>query len=109
MITKDQCAIELAQMHYQVEDGITTIIRFTNDREALPGEPIKLLEVNENTVPAGIMPLFFAPLPARGILFPSVIVEVTPDEFRALQLKEISLPNGWSHPQELRREVEACI
>ena len=45
--------------------------------EVVRAEPIKLLEVNENTVAAGVMPLYFGPAPASGIPYPSVIVEVT--------------------------------
>ena len=49
--------------------------------EVIADEPIKFLEVNAATVPTGVMPLQFGPVPASGIAFSSVIIEVTPDEF----------------------------
>jgi hypothetical protein len=97
MATKDEEAIELARIHYEVEEGMTHIFRITGSPEAesSPAEPIKLLEVNESTVPSGILPLRFGPLAAAGIHYPSVIVEVTPEEYERIQSKDLTLPNGW--------------
>ena len=97
MPTKDDEANEMAQKHYQVETGLTHVIRITRgaDAEINPQEPIKLLEVNENTVPSGIMPIQFAPAPAAGIHYPIVIVEVTPEEFHKIQTGELKLPHDW--------------
>ncbi len=94
---KDTAAQELAQRHYQIEEGITQIIRLNQaaEVEARATEPIKLLEINANTVPSGVMPLFFGPEPDVGIHFPSVIVEVTPDEFEKIKRHELKLPEGW--------------
>ena len=77
---------------------MTQIFRIMGSAEAevLPNEPIKLLEVNENTIPVGIMPLGFGPAPTYGIHYPSVIVEVTPDEYERIQSKELALPHGWT-------------
>lgn len=74
-LTKDEEARELARKHYQVEAGLTHVIRIGGDAEVefRPSEPIKLLEVNENTVPSGIMPIQFGPSPASGVHYPSVI------------------------------------
>ena len=46
----------LAQKHYQIEAGLTQIFRITGSAEVelRPLEPIKLLEVKENTVPGSI-------------------------------------------------------
>ena len=97
MPTKDEEARELARMHYQVETGMTQIFRITGsfDVEVRPTEPIKLLEVNTNTVASGIMPIQFGPSPASGLHYPSIILEVTPDEFQRIQNDELKLPNGW--------------
>ncbi len=94
---KDAVAATLARRHYQVEAGVTHIFRVTGkaNAEERPGEPIKLLEVNENTVPAGILPLGFDPVPAQGILYPAVIIEVTPDEYEKIKARKLKLPNGW--------------
>jgi hypothetical protein len=102
MLTKDEEAVALAQTHYQVEAGLTHVFRIIGDgaAEALPTEPIKLLEVNENTVPSGILPIQFGPSPASGLHYSTVILEVTPDEYRKIQSEELRLPHGWriGHP-----------
>lgn len=106
---KDEEAIDLAQRHYEVELGLTDIIRFTDhvNVELSSTEPIKLLEVNENTVEAGIMPVYFGPAPESGIHYPSVIVEVTPKEYQKIQSQELSLPEGWRFPVPIPRTATA--
>ena len=96
MTTKEEAAKELASKHYQVEAGLTHIYRITGGAEASPAEPIKLLEVNQYTVPSGIMPIQFGPVPDRGIHYPSVIVEVTPEEYQRIRDEELRLPSGWA-------------
>jgi len=97
MSTKDEEAIVLAQKHYLVEPGMTQIFRITGDAavEIRPAEPIKLLEVNEYTVPSGILPIHFGPSPASGLHYSTIILEVTPDEYRKIQNEELRLPHGW--------------
>lgn len=95
MSDKDLVTQSLARFHYETLPEITEIFRLTApDRENLPSEPIKLLEVNPETVATGIMPLAFPPIPASGV-YPSVIVEVTPDELARVQAGELKLPNSW--------------
>jgi hypothetical protein len=97
MPTKAEEAVELARTHYQIETGMTQIFRITGSAEVefRPNEPIKLLEVNENTVPSGIMPIQFGPSPASGRSYPTIIVEVTPDEFQKIRDQQLELPHGW--------------
>jgi len=97
MPTRDEEAVALAQKHYEVESGLTHVFRITGaaEVEAKPTEPIKLLEVNENTVPSGILPLHFGPSPASGLHYSCVIMEVTPDEYQKIQSAELRLPNEW--------------
>lgn len=104
---KSEIAKKLARNHYEAEEGLQKIYRLTGaaDVELKPKEPIKLLEVNVNTIPSGVMPLHFGPAPASGIPYPSVIVEVTPEEFNKIQSQEIKLPQGWSIGEELPRRV----
>jgi len=108
MRTKDENARDLAEKHYEVESGLIRIFRLTggNEVELKPTEPIKLLEVNEHTTPSGIMPLQFGPVPASGIFYPSVIVEVTPDEFERIQTRELALPQGWQIGEEFTRPAD---
>ena len=97
MLTKDEEAIELARRHYEIDEGISTIIRIRGcpETEIRSAEPIKLLEVNQNTVPSGVMPLQFGSDPASGFHFPSIIVEVTPTEYEMIRRNELKLPLGW--------------
>ena len=102
---KSQTAKVLANKHFEVETGLTKVYRASGsaDVEFNRNEPIKLLEVNEFTVPSGVMPLRFGPAPASGIHYASVIVEVTPQEYEKIQQNQLSLPKGWSNLEELPR------
>jgi hypothetical protein len=107
---KAKAAKELAKKHYQVEPGLTKVIRFSDSAhvEFHPTEPIKLLEVNENTVASGVLPLRFGPAPASGITFPSIIVEVTPEEYEKIKKKELALPQGWGTEDVLPKPPDAA-
>lgn len=102
---KAAAARVLAEKHYQLEDGLTHIYRITDKAEVEAGrnEPIKLLLVNENTVEAGVMPLHFGPVPAIGIPYPLIIIEVTPNEVQKIHSHELELPEGWEIGEELPR------
>lgn len=100
--SRDEAAKNLAQKHYQIEEGITDIFQITDkvEVEIVHGEkartePIKLLEVNQNTVPSGVMPIQFGPNPASGVFYPSVILEVTPEEYVEIKNGKLALPEGW--------------
>jgi hypothetical protein len=105
MPAKDEEANELARKHYQFEAGLTRIFRISGSAqvEFQPNEPIKLLEINENTVPSGIMPIQFGPSPAAGLTCPAIIIEVTPEEFDKIQSRELELPHGWQVGHEIPR------
>jgi len=99
---KDEVAKKLAHKHYDIEPGITRIFKLRDkpEFESLSSTPIKLLEINIDTAPSGIMPLHFGPVPGSGIPYSSVIVEVTPDEFERIKLQELKLPDGWTIDEE---------
>jgi hypothetical protein len=106
---KADTAKELARRHYGIEEGLTNVFRYSSGSarvEAVPAEPIKFLEVNAATIPTGVMPLQFGPVPASGIHFPSVIIEVTPDEYQRVQSRELKLPSGWDLSEELPKPEE---
>jgi hypothetical protein len=97
MSDKDLAALRLAHFHYAVEPGIRGIYRIRCDDplEGQPQEPIKLLEVNEDSFPTGVvLPLGFDPIPASGG-FPSIIVPLTPSEFDDLTHGRLQLPMEW--------------
>lgn len=100
---KAEVARVLATKHFQVEGGLQRVFRLSGSAEveARPAEPIKLLEVNANTVPSGVLPVSFGPAPASGIPYPSVIVEVSPEEFARIESHELTLPKGWLLGEEM--------
>lgn len=94
MPDKSEIARALADAHRKVEPGISRIIRVIADQEHATDEPVKLLEVNPDTSPSGIVPIAFGPDPPR-IPFPSVVIEVTEAEFESIRAGSLPLPAGW--------------
>jgi hypothetical protein len=93
--SKDNVAMDLAQAHVSAEPGIKSVYRLLSPNEDDEGEPIKLLEVNENTVEQGIEPIRFGPDPASDMHFASVVVDVSPREFALILQGKLALPHGW--------------
>jgi hypothetical protein len=95
MPDKDEVAELLAAAHREAEPNIVRIVRLVSAQEAEAREPVKLLEVNPATSPSGVLPIAFAADPPT-VPFPSVVVEVTPDEFARIEQGELRLPNNWT-------------
>jgi hypothetical protein len=93
---RNEVAHRLAEAHFHSEPSITNIYRLIGPNENDADEPIKLLEVNQDTVPGGIQPIYFSAHPASGIMYPSAVVDVTPEEFERIQRNELNLPTGWT-------------
>jgi len=108
---KAQVARELAKKHYQAETGLQRVFRLTGsaELEVRPVEPIKLLEVNTNTVASGVLPVQFGPAPASGIPYPSIIVEVSPEEFEKIKTQELKLPKGWQVGEEMPKPADEHV
>lgn len=102
MTDRDEAARRLAHLHYELEPEILRIYQIDAAQEPTP-PPIRLLEVSEGTPPSGILPLHFGPAPE--IPFPSVIIAVTPEEFRQIQDQALALPEGWTVGAEVPREA----
>ena len=110
MSTKEEAVQRLADFHFFLEHGMKEIYRIRRlqpEGESSPDEPIKLLEVNEFTVPTGVMPLGFRSRPDRGIDYPFIIVDVTPAEFEKIRSRELKLPDGWVVGEEIPRSPQA--
>ena len=90
---KDNAARSLATSHSEVEESICKIVRLRSANEDEDSEPIKLLEVNVDTVVAGIVPVTFGP--GEDVPYPSIVVEVTPDELDRIEKGELELPPEW--------------
>ena len=91
---KDEVARLLADAHREIEPGIRLIIRIVTDREGEADEPVKLLEVNRETSPSGVFPIAFGADPP-DVPYPSVVVEVTEEEYEKIRNGRLSLPEGW--------------
>src|ERR1035437_1078021 len=106
MLSRDTVARRVANLHFRIEPGIKRIFRLMAPAESDDGsdllEPVKLLEVNDDTIPCGIVPVYFRSRPERSIDFPSVIIEITPDEFQQIG-KDLTLPDGWRLAEEIER------
>jgi hypothetical protein len=92
--TKSEIARMLADAHREIEPGISRIFRVISDREQDANEPVKLLEVNPDTSPSGIVPIAFGADPP-DIPFPSVVIEVTEAELERIEAGSLLLPDGW--------------
>jgi len=91
---KTEIAVALANAHRAYEPGITRIVRVIGDQEFATDEPVKLLEVNPDTSPSGVIPIPFSPSPPQ-IPFRSVVIEVTEAEFERIRAGGLTLPDGW--------------
>lgn len=101
--TKDDAAQRLIEWHFQVEPYMQEVYRILMDNEDSEGEPIRLLEVNELTVPTGTVEIFvFAP--SKEIPFKVAIAEITPEELQALRDRPETLPAGWDLSRAQRFE-----
>lgn len=105
----DTAAESLARRHYEIEPGLVQIFRIDvrTGSEADCSPVIRLLEVNENTPESGVMPLYFGPARSAGVLYPSVIIEVSPEEFQRIEAEELRLPEGWVVGQKLDKPLLA--
>lgn len=103
LMTKQEVAKRLAGLHFMVEDGLVKIFRIDTPTEKT-NQTIVLLEVNKDTVAAGIMPLKFDAAPTRGISYSYVIVEVTPEEYKKIKASKLPLPNGWQIGEEISHD-----
>jgi hypothetical protein len=91
---KIQTARILADAHRSFDPGIVRIVLLVADSEQDANEPVKLLEVNPDTSPSGIVPIAFGANPPT-VPFPSVVIEVTEGEFEKINAGRMPLPDGW--------------
>lgn len=99
---KLETAKKLAKAHFEIEPDIKhihLILPFDDTEDT--DNPIKLLEVVEGTIEVGIEPLWFTAAPARGIDYPTIIVEISPAEYEALRRKGKLDYRDWSIGEEL--------
>ena len=92
---KDKVAEILIKWHFSIEPEMREIFRIRFPNEYQSGQPIRLLEISEATLPTGeVMAIGFAP--AGEITYPCILAEVTPEELTLIKQGKIPLPSGWN-------------
>ena len=92
-ISKEDYAVELAQAHFRIEPGMMKIMRLESLSEDLKTEPLKLLEVNEDTVPVGLLPIRFQARVVKERWYPPIVIyEITPEEYEEVKNGQLQLP-----------------
>src|SRR6266511_3294268 len=87
-----QTARRLVDHHKQVDPGLLKV-RLYDDPS---NHEVRLLEVVDGSPDAGeILPFRFSPDPENDVLFPVVIIELSPSEFERAERGELHLPAGW--------------
>ncbi len=94
MSDKNDAARQIAAVHREYDPSIVGVYRIHTVAESHPDEPIKLLEISSLTPPSGIVPIAFGPTASAP--YPTVVVEITPDEFELLKRNQLTLPTGWA-------------
>jgi len=100
--SKIDAAKKMAKIHFAVEPDMKHIFLLEPIREDDPREPIKLLEVVKGAIERGIEPVYFPSDAARGVPYPTVIVELSPREFRSIDPTRIQFRDElWHLGEEL--------
>lgn len=107
MYKKEEVAEKLIDWHFQIEPETVEIYRFFSPNEESPDEPIKLLEVNADTLETGRVDAFgFGP--SGDVPYSTITAIVTDSEMKKIRQGEIALPEGWDlktakpYPREKR-------
>ena len=88
----------MVQSHRDVEPNLRRIF-FYRDPD---GREVRLVEVVDGSPSADdVLPFRFAPDESRGVHYPVVIVELSPEEFERVEQGELPLPPGWTDREEL--------
>jgi hypothetical protein len=94
--SKLDVAKKLAKAHFDVDSDVKHVYLLEPLNEKDEKDPIKLLEVVEGTLELGVEPIAFGADPARGIEYPSLIVEVSPGEYKnSRRLRDALKTRGW--------------
>ena len=89
----DQVASDLARAHREADNNTTLIKLFGSDRQ----DEIHLLEVSSSAPTSGeVLPFKFAPDPANGVDYSSIVILLSPAEWQQVERGELSLPEGWN-------------
>jgi len=108
MVTKVDIAKKMAKDHIEYEPEINAIYQYEKYKGSFendPREPIKFLEVNPNTIEEGIVPIYFNAGIANGYEEVGlVVIEVSIEEFKKIEKKELLLPDEWNIVKEIFKQ-----
>jgi hypothetical protein len=91
-------ARELVEAHREVEPNLRKVYFYADP----DGREVRLVEVvAESPTTDEVMPFRFAADRERGVPFPVVIVELSPEEFERVERGAMTLPPGWTERDEL--------
>jgi|GEM_PF-3243140 len=110
-MTREEAARLMAELQANLNPTIHVYRVYSSDSEAeqSESEPLKLLYVNEFTYPSDeIWPLGFAPTAASGNL-PTIIMDITPQQFDQLQVGTLRLPRDWRLGEDLTPATTAHV
>lgn len=103
VMTRDEAARHLAELQTNLNPTLHVYRVTSSDpqTEQSDSEPLKLLYVNEFTFPIDeIWPLGFEPTAASGN-FPTIIIDVSPEQFDQIRDGKLRLPHDWKLGEEL--------
>lgn len=101
MKSKEEAVRHLVEYHVAVEAGIIAAFWYIRDGGDNEKEPLKILEISRDTVPAGVVPIYFGA--TKETPYPVVIIELTEEEFRGVGDGSLTLPLGWDRAEALHR------
>jgi len=100
--SKLETAEQLAKGHFRVEPNLKHIHLVEPLDERDPNDPIRLLEVVEGTLATGIIPVGFTADPAHGIEYPSIVIEISPAEYKSVRNGKVRFgERDWTIGKEL--------
>jgi hypothetical protein len=90
LISTDDVAATLAQAHREADPKTNTVKYFPG------GPPIRLIEVSSEAPTTGeILPFEFPEDRANGVVYSSIVVLLSPEEWDDVQNGALPLPTGW--------------
>ena len=97
----------LVQMHKRSEPDLIKAFLLASPGDDEEESPIKLLEIVKGATEAGVVPIFFRADKARSIPYSSILIELSPDEFRNIGSESISVDKEhWKIVEELATDAE---
>jgi len=106
-VDRDVVVKDLVDWYFEVDPATSMVYMFVSENEDSPEEPLKLLQVNDETMETGRVDAFLFAGTEETPFFTAIAL-VTPDEMKRIEAGEIALPEGWelSRAEKFERGVE---